>query len=136
MITENFYWNLNDRTRAWTARMRPMLPATVIPNSLDAGDYAGPLHYLKAVKELGVGSAKASGRDTVAMMKKLPTDDDCFGPGLIRADGRKIHPAYLFQVKKPADITQADDLYRLAYTTPADQAFRPIGEGGCPLVKA
>jgi branched-chain amino acid transport system substrate-binding protein len=136
MITENFYWDLNDRTRSWTTRMRPHLPPTVIPNSLDAGDYAGPLHYLKAVKELGVAQAKASGRDVVAMMKKLPTDDDCFGKGLIRADGRKIHPAYLFEVKRPEDVHGFGDLYRLAYTTPTDQAFRPIGEGGCPLVKA
>jgi len=107
----------------------------VVPNSLDAGDYAGPLHYLKAVKELGVAQAKASGRDAVAMMKKLPTDDHCFGNGDIRADGRKIHPAYLFEVKKPADVHGFGDVYRLAYTTPAGEAFRPIGEGGCPLVK-
>jgi branched-chain amino acid transport system substrate-binding protein len=136
MITENFYWNLNDRTRAWTARMKPHLPPTVVPNSLDAGDYAGPLHYLKAVKELGVVQAKASGRDVVAMMKKLPTDDDCFGSGIIRADGRKIHPAYLFEVKKPQEMQGFGDVYRLAYTTPANEAFRPIGEGGCPLIKA
>ena len=136
MITENFYWDLNDRTRAWSARMKPHLPPGVIPNSLDAGDYAGPLHYLKAVKELGVAQAKTSGRDTVAMMKRLPTDDDCFGPGLIRADGRKIHPAYLFQVKKPEEVRSPGDVYQLVYTTPADQAFRPIAEGGCPLIKA
>jgi branched-chain amino acid transport system substrate-binding protein len=136
MITENFYWDLNDRTRSWAARMKPHLPSTVIPNSLDAGDYAGPLHYLKAVKELGVAQAKASGRDAVAMMKKMPTDDDCFGKGLIREDGRKIHPAYLFEVKKPEDVHVFGDVYRLVYTTPADQAFRPIGEGGCPMVKA
>jgi branched-chain amino acid transport system substrate-binding protein len=108
----------------------------VIPNSLDAGDYAGPLHYLKAVKELGVEQAKASGRDAVAMMKRLPTDDDCFGKGLIRADGRKIHPAYLFEVKQPDDVHGFGDFYRLAYTTPADEAFRPLGEGGCRLIKS
>jgi branched-chain amino acid transport system substrate-binding protein len=136
MITENFYWDLNDRTRAWAARMRPHLPPLVIPNSLDAGDYAGPLHYLKAVKELGVEQAKASGRDAVAMMKRLPTDDDCFGKGLIRADGRKIHPAYLFEVKQPDDVHGFGDFYRLAYTTPADEAFRPLGEGGCRLIKS
>jgi branched-chain amino acid transport system substrate-binding protein len=135
MITENFYWDLNDRTRSWAARIKPHLPPTVVPNSLDAGDYAGPLHYLKAVRQLGVAQAKASGRDAVAMMKKLPTDDDCFGEGVIRADGRKIHPAYLFEVKKPADVHAFGDVYRLAYTTPAAEAFRPIGEGGCPLVK-
>lgn len=135
MITENFYWDLNDRTRAWAARMKPHLPPSVIPNSVDAGDYAGPLHYLKAVKELGVAQAKASGRDTVAMMKKLPTDDDCFGTGAIRADGRKIHPAYLFQVKKPEEVHSLGDVYQLKFTTPADQAFRPLSEGGCPLIK-
>jgi branched-chain amino acid transport system substrate-binding protein len=135
-ITENFYWDLNDRTRAWAARMKPHLPPTVIPNSLDAGDYAGPLHYLKAVKEVGVAQAKASGRATIAMMKKIPTDDDCFGQGMIRADGRKIHPAYLFKVKAPDEVRRFGDLYSLNYTTPADQAFRPIAEGGCPLVKA
>jgi len=136
MITENFYWDLNDRTRAWAARMKQHLPPTVIPNSLDAGDYAGPLHYLKAVKELGVAQAKASGRDAVAMMKKMPTDDDCFGKGLIRADGRKIHPAYLFEVKKPEEVHGFGDVYKLAYTTPADQAFRPLADGGCPMIKA
>jgi branched-chain amino acid transport system substrate-binding protein len=136
MITENFYWDLNDRTRSWAARIKSHLPPAVIPNSLDAGDYAGPLHYLKAVRELGVAKAKASGRDAVAMMKKLPTDDDCFGKGFIRADGRKIHPAYLFEVKKPSDVRGFGDVYSLSYTTPADQAFRPIGEGGCPLVKS
>ncbi|MFL5256500.1 MAG: ABC transporter substrate-binding protein [Rhodopila sp.] len=136
MITENFYWDLNDRTRAWTARIRPMLPPDVIPNSLHAGDYAGPLHYLKAVKELGAPAAKASGRDVVAVMKKLPTDDDCFGQGMIRADGRKIHPAYLFQVKKPEEIHHDGDLYSVVYTTPAEQAFRPIDQGGCKLVKS
>jgi len=136
IITENFYWDLNDRTRAWAARMKPNLPPTVVPNSLDAGDYAGPLHYLKAVKQLGVGPARASGRDTVAMMKALPTDDDCFGQGMIRADGRKIHPAYLFEVKRPDEVRGFGDAYRLIYTTQADQAFRPLGEGGCPLLKA
>lgn len=136
VITENFYWNLNDRTRAWTTRMKPHLPAGVIPNSLMAGDYAGPMHYLKAVKEMGVAAAKASGRDTVAMMKKIPTDDDCFGPGLIREDGRKIHPSYLFQVKKPEESRGPGDLYQLVYTTPAEQAFRPMAEGGCPMIKS
>ena len=70
------------------------------------------------------------------MTKNLPTDDDCSGKGTIRADGRKIHPAYLFQVKKPDEVRSFGDVYRLAYTTPADQAFRPLGEGGCPMLKA
>lgn len=135
-FTENFYWDLNDRTRAFTARVRPQLPANVFPNMDQAGSYAATLHYLKAVRELGVAEAKKSGRATVDMMKKMPTDDDCFGPGLIRVDGRKIHPAYLFTVKTPEESRYPGDVYKLVATTPADKAFRPLNEGGCPLVKA
>ena len=82
----------------------------------------------------GAEMAKASGRDTVARMKAMPTDDDCFGPGTIRADGRKMHPAYLFQVKTPEASKGAFDYYTLLSTTPPEQAFRPLAEGGCPLV--
>lgn len=135
-FTENFYWDLNDRTRAFMGRMKPHLGTNVFPNMDQAGSYAATVHYLKAVRELGVANAKASGRATVDMMKKLPTDDDCFGPGLIRIDGRKIHPAYLFTVKTPEESRYPGDLYKLVATTPADQAFRPLNEGGCPLVKA
>lgn len=136
MITENFYWDLNDRTRAWYRRVKPGLSAAAVPNSMQAGNYAGTLHFLKAASQLGVAQAKASGRDTVAMMKRLPTDDDCFGPGMIREDGRKIHPAYLFRVK-PADAVRAPGgVYELAATTPANEAFRPMAEGGCPLIRA
>ncbi|MFX7739861.1 ABC transporter substrate-binding protein, partial [Acinetobacter baumannii] len=82
---------------------KPKLPANTFPNMSQAGDYSGVLHYLKAVKALGVERAKASGRAVVETMKRMPTDDDCFGPGSIRTDGRKIHPAYLFTVKSPAE---------------------------------
>ncbi|MBN9559846.1 MAG: ABC transporter substrate-binding protein [Alphaproteobacteria bacterium] len=136
VMTENFYWDLNDQTRAWYARVKPRLSEGAIPNSMQAGNYAGTLHFLKAVKELGVEKAKASGRDTVAMMKKLPTDDDCFGKGSIRIDGRKIHPSYLFRVKPAAERAEPGAVYKLIATTPADEAFRPLSEGGCPLVKA
>jgi branched-chain amino acid transport system substrate-binding protein len=135
VITENFYWDLNDRTRSWTSRVKPRLGANVVPNMLIAGAYAGTLHYLKAVKELGVAQAKVSGRDTVAMMKKLPTDDDCFGAGSIRADGRKLQPAYLFQVKTPDESRSRSDVYRLLFTTPAIEAYRPLEDGGCRLIK-
>ncbi len=135
MITENFYWDHDDRTRAFFGRIKPHLEAGTFPNMLHAGDYAGTLHYLKAVKELGVAAAKASGRDTVAMMKRLPTDDDCFGPGSIRVDGRKIQPAYLFRVKAPEQITTPGAVYEPVATTPADQAYRPLSEGGCPLAR-
>ena len=136
VLTETFYWDLNDRTRAFTNRVRPKMPKGAFPNMNHAGDYAGVLHYLKAVKELGVDKAKASGRDTVDMMKKLPTDDDAFGKGMIRVDGRKIHPAYLFQVKRPEEVKYDGDVFKLISTLSAEEAFRPLDQGGCPLVKA
>jgi len=101
-----------------------------------AGDYSGTLHYLKAVADLGVQAAKASGLATVQRMKAMPTDDDAFGQGTIRADGRKIHPAYLFEVKKPEESRGPFDYYKLLQTTPADEAFRPIADGGCAFVRS
>jgi branched-chain amino acid transport system substrate-binding protein len=136
ILTENFYWDLNDRSRAFMQRIKPALPAGVFPNMDHAGSYAATLHYLKTVQAMGVAQAKASGRNAVAAMKRMPTDDDCFGPGLIREDGRKIHPAYLFRVKTPEESHYPGDVYTLLATTPADQAFRPMSEGGCPLVHA
>ena len=135
-LTETFYWNLNDRTRAFMDRMRPRLGAEVFPNMSQAGDYAGVLHYLKAVKALGVAEAKASGSAVIAKMKEMPTDDDAFGLGSIRPDGRKIHPAYLFQVKKPEESSAPGDIYNVLATVPAEEAFRPMSEGNCPLVLA
>jgi branched-chain amino acid transport system substrate-binding protein len=135
VCTESFYWDLNDRTRAF-ARRAQALAGQVALCMNHAGDYSGTLHYLKAVASLGVQAAKASGADTVARMKAMPTDDDAFGVGSIRADGRKIHPAYLFEVKKPEESRGAFDYYKLLQTTPAEEAFRPLSEGGCPLVRA
>ena len=136
LITENFYWDQNDRTRAFYARVKPRLAAGVFPNMLQAGDYAGTLHYLKTVKMLGPERAKGSGREVVDAMKRMPTDDDCFGPGSIREDGRKLHPAYLWQVKSPDEARGPGDVYKLVGTTPIDQAFRPLADGGCPFVHA
>jgi branched-chain amino acid transport system substrate-binding protein len=133
LLTESFYWNLNDRTRAFMDRIRPKTP-NQWPNMVQAGDYAATLHYLKAVQDMGVAAAKADGRAAVARMKAMPTDDDCFGPGQIREDGRKIHPSYLFQAKTPAESSGPWDGLKMVATTPADQAFRPMSEGGCPLV--
>ena len=111
--------------------------AGVFPNYVHAANYAGVTHYLKAVKEIGVARAKASGREVVALMKRMPTDDDAFGSGgVIREDGRKIHPSYLLQVKRPGQNRYPGDVYTLAGTVPAEQAFRPLSEGGCPMVKA
>jgi branched-chain amino acid transport system substrate-binding protein len=135
IVTESFYWDLNDRTRAFTQRLRQQVGPTPGIASTHAGAYGCALHYLKAVQDMGVAAAKASGADAVARMKAIPTDDDCFGPGSIRADGRKIHPSYLFEVKKPAESKGPWDYYTLLQTTPAEQAFRPLAEGGCPLIK-
>ena len=96
-----------------------------------AGVYAGVLHYLKAVASL----KSDDGAKVVAEMKKLPTDDPLFGKGEIRADGRKIHNAYLFEVKKPAESKGPYDYYKLRATIPAAEAFRPLKDGGCSLVK-
>ncbi len=133
LLTESYYWDLNDRTRAFNTRVQPKTP-NQWPNMVQAGCYASTLHYLKAVADLGIGPAKASGRDAVTRMKAMPTDDDCFGKGLIRADGRKIHPSYLFQAKSPAESKQPWDGLKLVATTPAEEAFRPLHEGACSLV--
>ena len=135
LLTETFYWDMNDRTRAFMDRVKSKTP-TNWPNQNHAGMYASTLHYLKAVHAMGVEKAKASGSAAVAAMKAMPTDDDCFGHGYIRIDGRKIHPAYLFQVKTPQESKRQWDYYKLVSTTPAETAFQPLAETGCSLVKA
>ncbi len=134
-FTESSYWDLNDRTRALASRMRPRMPNGHTPNSVQFQCYSAVLHYLKAVKELGPARAKANGLEVVELMKRMPTDDDAFGPGLVRADGRKIHPTYLFEAKAPAESRGPWDYLKLVTSTPAEQAFRPLAEGNCPLVR-
>jgi branched-chain amino acid transport system substrate-binding protein len=136
-IAETFYWDQDERTRAFTRRLQQgqRIPA-VFPNYVHAGNYSGVAHYLKAVRELGVARAKASGREVVAAMKRMPTDDDAYGRGTIREDGRKIHPSHLYEVKRPEESRGPGDVYKLAVTIPAEQAFRPLAEGGCPLVRS
>ncbi|PZW51022.1 amino acid/amide ABC transporter substrate-binding protein (HAAT family) [Humitalea rosea] len=131
VLSETFYWDLNERTRTFTQRVN--LPDGMKPSMVQAGCYSSVLHYLKAVADMGVPAAKASGAAAVARMKAMPTDDDCFGAGSIRSDGRKLHPCYLFEVKTPEESKGAWDYYKLLGTTPADQAFRPLAEGGCSL---
>ncbi len=99
---------------------------------VQAGVYSAVTHYLKAVHAL---KSDADGAAVVAKMKAMPTDDKLFGKGTIRADGRKIHPMYLFEVKSPAESKGPWDYYKVRATIPADEAFRPMAEGGCPLVK-
>jgi branched-chain amino acid transport system substrate-binding protein len=103
---------------------------------VQAGVYSAITHYLKTASDMGVDKVKLDGAATIARMKQIPTDDDCFGAGSIRADGRKLHPAYLWEVKKPAESKGPWDYLKLLATTPADQAFRPLDKGGCPLVKS
>lgn len=135
MLTEPFYWDLNDGTRAFAKRVAPFTHGHM-PSMDSAGCYSAVLHYLKAVSVLGATKAKASGLATIQQMKAMPTDDPLFGKGRVREDGRKIHDMYLFQVKQPDESKGPWDYYKLIRVIPAEQAFRPIGEGGCPLVKA
>lgn len=126
-----FYWDMNEQTRAWSMRYQERQPKKMMPNEMQAGVYAGTLHYLKAVEKLG---SPADGRGVVAAMKAMPTEDPLFGRGMIREDGRKIHPMYLMKVKTPAESKGEWDVFKITATIPADQAFRPLNQGGCPLV--
>jgi len=131
-FTETFYWDLNDGTRAWTKRWAQERNTTdKLPSMNMAGVYSGTLHYLKAVAAVG---STADGKAVVAEMKKLPAEDSVYGKSTVRADGRVLHPAYLFEVKKPEESKYPGDLYHVRATIPADQAFRPLKDGGCPLV--
>jgi branched-chain amino acid transport system substrate-binding protein len=133
--TETFYWDLNDRTRAFTRRVLPRTPNNY-PNMIHAGCYSGTLHFLKAVTDMGLPAAKASGAEVVNRMKAMPTEDDAFGAGTIRPDGRRLVPSFLFEVKKPEESRGPWDYLKLMQTTPAEEAFRPISEGGCPMVRS
>ena len=135
ILTESFYWDLNDRTRAISERLRPRL-RDVRPNMASIANYSGALHYLKAIADMGVAASKTSGAEVVARMKSIPCDDDAFGPGIIRPDGRKLCPSYLFEVKAPSESRGPFDYYKLLQTTPAEEAFRPMNEGNCPMIRA
>jgi len=130
IFTETFYWDMNEQTRAFAKRFAERNRG-IHPTMIHAGAYAGTLHYLKAVEAL----KSDDGTRAIAKMKEMPTDDPLFGKGVIRADGRKIHPAYLFEVKKPAESKYPWDYYKVRATIPANEAFRPIDQGDCPLVK-
>jgi branched-chain amino acid transport system substrate-binding protein len=130
IFTETFYWDMNVQTRAFAKRFAAANRG-IHPTMIHAGVYAGVLHYLKAVEAL----KSDDGTKVIAQMKKAPTDDPLFGKGTIRADGRKLHPAYLVEVKKPSESKGPWDYYKIRATIPADQAFRPVNQGDCPLVK-
>jgi branched-chain amino acid transport system substrate-binding protein len=134
-VSASFYWELNDCTRAFTKRVVPSTPNNW-PNHAHASAYGAAMHYLKVAAEMGATAAKQSGAATVARMKQMPTDDDAFGKGSIREDGRGVFPAYLFEVKKPSESKSSWDLYKLVATTPAAEAARPLAETGCVLIHA
>jgi branched-chain amino acid transport system substrate-binding protein len=131
-LTETWYWDMNDANRAWTKRWQAERNAAgKYPTMIHAGVYSGILHYLKARLAMG---GEPDGKAITAKMKSMPTDDILFGKGTIRPDGRKIHPAYLFEVKAPGESKHPGDFYNLKATIPADEAFRPLKDGGCSLV--
>jgi branched-chain amino acid transport system substrate-binding protein len=131
IMTETWYWDMTDNNRAFAKRMSTANKG-VYPTMVHAGVYSAVTHYLKAVHDM---KSDADGAKVVEKMKSMPTDDPLFGKGTIRQDGRKTHPAYLFEVKTPAESKGPWDYYKLRATIPADQAFRPVNEGGCSLVK-
>jgi len=130
ILTNTFYWDSNDQTRAFAKRFAER-DKDIHPTMVHAGVYSAVLHYLKAVEAL----KSDDGTKVIAKMKETPTDDPLFGKGTIRVDGRKIHPAYLVEVKKPSESKGPWDYYKLRATIPADQAFRPLADGDCPLAK-
>ena len=132
-FTETFYWDANDDTRAFSKRFSERMKNHAMPTMVQAGVYASVIDYLKALEALG--GNPHDGAKVVAKMKELPTDDPLFGKGVIRADGRTIHPAYLFEVKSPSESKYPWDYYKLIATIPADEAFRPLAQSECPLIK-
>jgi branched-chain amino acid transport system substrate-binding protein len=130
VLTESFYWDLNDDTREWSKRFAEAHNGNM-PTMIHAGVYSSLLHYFKAIEALGNTDSEA----VVAKMKELPTSDKLFGDGEVRVDGRKIHKMYLFEVKAPGESTGPWDYYKLVNEIPADVAFRPLDQGGCELVQ-
>ncbi len=130
VLTETWYWDMNDNTRTWTKRWQVERPGK-FPTMIHAGVYSAIIHYLRAVEAL---KADGNGKAVVAKMKEMATDDPLFGKGIVRADGRKLHDAYLFEVKKPSESKYPGDFYKTRATIPAAEAFRPLRDGGCPLV--
>ncbi|WP_368418487.1 ABC transporter substrate-binding protein [Rhodovarius sp.] len=134
LLTESFYWDMNDGTRAFAARFAREMRGQH-PGMIHAGGYSAAMHYLKAAASLGVAAARADGAAAIRRMKEIPTNDPLFGPGQVRADGRKIHPMHLFLVKSPGESRGPWDYFKLLRSLPAGQSFRPMAEGGCALAR-
>ena len=126
-----FYWDLNDQTRAWSKNYQERHPKKDMPNHMQAGVYSATMDYLAAVDKVG---SPTDGRAVVAAMKQSPDDDPLFGHVVIRPDGRAVHSMYLLQVKAPDESKDEWDVFKVTATIPAEQAFRPLDQGGCPLV--
>jgi branched-chain amino acid transport system substrate-binding protein len=132
VLTETWYWDMTDANRAFTKRWQVAAGRSgKFPSMIPAGVYSSVIHYLKAIAAL---KSAADGKAVVAKMKEMPTYDPLFGKGSVRIDGRKLHDAYLFEVKKPEESKYPGDDYKLRATIPAAEAFRPLKDGGCPLV--
>ncbi|UEM16804.1 ABC transporter substrate-binding protein [Bradyrhizobium barranii subsp. barranii] len=132
-FTETFYWDMDDKTRAFSKRFSDKMKNNAPPTMVQAGVYAGVRHYLKTLEALG--DNPHDGVKVVEKMKSLPTEDDLFGKGEIQPNGRTIHSAYLFEVKKPSESKGPWDFYKLVGTVPGDQAFTPLSESKCALLK-
>ena len=132
-FTETFYWDMNDETRAFSKKFAARMKNGAPPTMVQAGVYAGLLHYFKALEALG--GNPHDGVKVVDKMKSMPTDDPLFGKGSIQPNGRTIHSAYLFEVKKPSESKAPWDFYKLVGTVPGDQAFTPLDKSTCALVK-
>ena len=131
LLASPFYWDRTEGTRAWAKRFTPIYGGGRAPTMMHAGTYCALMHWARCV---AMGTPVMDGAATVRAMKALPTDDPLFGTGRVRQDGRKIHPMYMFQVKSPAESKGAWDYYKQVDMIPAEEAFRPMSEGGCPLV--
>ncbi|MCS3448920.1 MULTISPECIES: ABC transporter substrate-binding protein [Bradyrhizobium] len=132
-FTETFYWDLNDKTRAFSKRFSERMKNSAPPTMVQAGVYAGLIHYFKALEALG--GNPHDGAKVIAKMKTIPTDDPLFGKGEVEANGRVTHDAYLFEVKKPSESKGPWDFYKLVGTVPGNQAFTPLDKSTCPLLK-
>ena len=129
VLTNAFYWDRDDETRAWSKRFYDRMKR--MPHMGDAGDYSSTMHYLKAIKAAGTDDAKA----VMSKMRELPINDFFAKNGKIREDGRMVHDMYVYEVKKPSESKGEWDYYKLREVIPGDQAFRPLKDSACPLVK-
>jgi len=132
-FTETFYWDMNDQTRAFSKKFSERMKNGAPPTMVQAGVYAGLRHYFKALEALG--GNPHDGVKVVEKMKSIPTEDELFGKGEIQPNGRTIHSAYLFEVKKPSESKGPWDFYKLVGSVPGDQAFTPLAESKCALLK-